>query len=63
MEKIMQLESIQFTCWLILKLGMEDEQKICDVLYLTAVDIDFRSLEIPPLPNNGTVTYYSSDRY
>ena len=26
----------------------------CDVLYLTVINIDFRSSEIPPLPNNGT---------
>ncbi len=37
-----------------LKMGRGAEQKYCDVLYVTAVNIDFRSLEMPPLPINGT---------
>ncbi len=49
------LESIQWTCRLSLKMGRGDDEqkKKSDALYQTAINIDFRSSEMPPLPNNG----------
>ena len=48
--KIVQmLESIQGTCRLSLKMGRGDEQKPL----MHCINIDFRSSEMPPLPNNG----------
>ena len=49
-----KLESIQGTCRLSLKMSRGDEQKTCHALYETVINIDFRSSNMPPLPNNGT---------
>ncbi len=49
-----QLESIQGTCRQSLKMGRGDMQKNFDELQLTVINIDLRSSEMPPLPNNGT---------
>ncbi len=48
-----ELKLIQGTCRLSLKMGKGDEQKPPDALYQTVVNIDFRSSEMPSLPNNG----------
>ncbi len=49
---MVSLELIQGTCRLSLKMG-RGEQKPCDALCQTVINIDFRSSEMPPLPNNG----------
>ncbi len=48
--KEIELESIQGTGTLSVKMGRGDT-KTSDALYQTV--IDFRSSEMPPLPNNG----------
>ncbi len=47
------VELIQGTCRLSLKMGRGDEQKPLMHCIQMAINIDFRSSEIPPLPNNG----------
>ncbi len=52
---ILLLQLTQGTCRLSWKMGRGDEQKPqSDVLYQTVINIDLRSSEMPPLPNNGT---------
>ncbi len=50
---VMLLKSIQGTCRLSLKMGMGDEQKPLMHCIRTVINIDFRSSEMPALPNNG----------
>ena len=47
------LKSIQGACRLSLKIGREDEK--CNVLCMGVINIDFRSSQMAPLPNNGTL--------